>query len=65
MEIIEHWIDFLSSKKDEVRRRKLNEKDEHGMAAIHYAAKFNRCKILIKLYESGAGKQTEYCLGTG
>lgn len=54
-EIIDDWVDFLSTKKDEVKRRKLDEKDEHGMAAIHYAAKFNRYKILVKLCENGAG----------
>ena len=57
MEIIDDWIDFLSTKGGEVRRRKLDEMDEYGMAAIHYAAKFNRYKILLKLCENGAGKQ--------
>lgn len=56
MGIIDDWIDFLSTKKDEVRRKKLDEKDEHGMAAIHYAAKFNRYKILVKLCDNRASK---------
>ena len=36
--------------------KKLNERDEHGMAPAHYAAKFNRFEILKQLHNSGAGK---------
>ena len=64
MEIIDDWIDFLSTKRNEVRKSKLDEKDEHGMAAIHYAAKFNRYKILLKLCKNGAGKQFGHCIIT-
>ena len=55
MEIVDDWIEFLLTKRAEQRRRKLDEKDEHGMAAIHYAAKFNRYITLVKLCKNGAG----------
>ena len=55
MDIVDEWIQYLSSKEDEVLINKMNEKDEHGLAPIHYAAKFNRFKIVAKLHENGAG----------
>ena len=54
-EIVEEWIEFLSSKEDGEMLSTMNERDEHGMAPIHYAAKFNRFKILVKLHEHCAG----------
>ena len=56
IEIVEEWIEFLASQEDEEMLSTMNERDEHGMAAIHYAAKFNRFKILVRLHEHGAGK---------
>ena len=55
IEIVEEWIEFLSSKGNEEMVNTMNERDEHGMAAIHYAAKFNRFKILVRLHEHCAG----------
>ena len=52
---MDDWIAYLSTKSECVRNDTLNEKDEHGMAAIHYAAKFNHFVILVKLCENGAG----------
>lgn len=49
--MVDAWIEYVSPDMG-----KLNERDEHGMAAVHYAAKFNRLRILKKLYNSGAGK---------
>ena len=54
MAIVDKWIHFLSGEGGEMTN-KMNEKDEHGMAAIHYAAKFNRFQILVKLHKNGAG----------
>jgi len=35
----------------------LNKKDSEGYTAVHYAAKFNRFKILQLLVTSGAGER--------
>ena len=50
LEIVEKWIKFL----EDVSL--LNKKDGDGYAPLHYAAKFNRHRILVKLIEAGAGK---------
>lgn len=34
---------------------KLDERDTFGYTPLHYAAKFNRYLILVKLVEAGAG----------
>ena len=53
---VDKWIKFLSTIKDDEKKKILNERDEYGMAAIHYAAKFNRYSILAKICRIGAGK---------
>ena len=53
---VDEWVEFLSTKKDDVKKKILDKRDEYGMAAIHYAAKFNRYCILEKLCRIGAGK---------
>ena len=50
-------MEYLSTLENEVKNKKLNRKDDDGLAAIHYAAKFNRYDVLVKLCENGAGKQ--------
>jgi len=49
LEIVDQWIKFLTSESG------LNALDSFGYAPLHYAAKFNRFKILKKLVEAGAG----------
>ena len=34
----------------------LNERDEEGYTALHYAARFNRLSIVQRLASSGAGE---------
>ena len=53
--MVDVWIEYVSPEGED-GRNKLNERDEHGMAPVHYAAKFNRLDNLRKLYTSGAGK---------
>ena len=57
IDVVDQWMKYLSTLGDEVKRMKLDRKDDDGLAAIHYAAKFNRYDILEKLCENGAGKQ--------
>ena len=52
--MVDTWIDYFSPEGED-GKAKLNERDEHGMAAVHYAAKFNRLEILKKLHDNGAG----------
>ena len=37
--------------------KEINEYDENGLNALHYAVKFNRLSIMDTLYEKGAGKR--------
>ena len=46
---MEQWISFLKTDNSA-----LSKKDSFGYAPVHYAAKFNRFKILVKLVEAGA-----------
>ena len=48
MDIVEDWLSLPNE-------RHLDEKDSYGYTPLHYAAKFNRCSILKKLVEAGAG----------
>ena len=52
-DVVERHLRLLLSKRN--RGRVLNHKDEDGYAAIHYAAKFNRYRIMIQLVAAGAG----------
>ena len=52
--VVTAWIEYFSQE-GETDVSKLNERDGRGMAPVHYAAKFNRLRILKKLYNSGAG----------
>lgn len=47
---MEQWIRVFAKDIPE-----LNKKDSFGYAPIHYATKFNRFKVLVKLVEAGAG----------
>ena len=47
-EIVEQWM--LYNKNQPHRNR---ERDNHGLAPIHYAAKFNQAKIMRILCEDG------------
>ena len=46
---------WLAAVSDQHKRRLLNAKDKHGFTAVHYAARFNRFKImqLLLLHEAG------------
>ena len=50
-EIVQQWISLLTGKDVS----KLNKKDSFGYTPLHYAAKFNRYNVLVKLVEAGAG----------
>ena len=52
---MDQWIRLLSDS----NAVQLNSKDKYGYAPLHYAAKFNRFKILVKLIEAGAGMWRE------
>ena len=56
IDVVDQWMEYLSTLENEVKKKRLNRKDDNGLAAIHYAAKFNRYDILVKLCENGAGK---------
>ena len=47
------WLDTVS---DQRKRKLLNAKDKHGFTAVHYAARFNRFKIMQRLLLDEAGK---------
>ena len=38
------------------KKAELNALDKHGLAAMHYAAKFNRFTIMAKLIDEGASE---------
>lgn len=50
-EVVDQWIHLLSGPD----ASDLNKKDSLGYAPLHYATKFNRYKILVKLVQAGAG----------
>ena len=47
------------------KHKVLNGKDSEGYTAVHYAAKFNRFKILQLLVTSGAGERGREGRGEG
>ena len=49
------WLEQLP-KRPSSARRVLNKKDSEGFTAMHYAARFNRLKIMQMLVDSGAGQ---------
>ena len=56
MEVIRAWINWLEDHPDQ-KHQLLNEADESGMTAAHYAAQCNYTEIMEVLIESsGAGE---------
>ena len=47
----------LATLSEDNKHKALNKKDAEGYTALHYAAKFNRFKILKHLIDSGAGER--------
>lgn len=53
------WLDVCPDKR---KRKLLNTKDKYGFAAAHYAARFNRFKIMQLLLLDDAGMSLQlYC----
>ena len=50
---------WLNSVPDSRKRKLLNAKDKHGFTAVHYAARFNRFKIMQLLLLDEAGGRSE------
>ena len=48
LEVVDQWIKILP-------KSELNKKDGFGYAPLHYAAKFNRFKVLKNIILAGAG----------
>ena len=53
--VVIEWKRYLSGPNKRRRAKKFNALDADGYAAMHYAAKFNRLKIMKLLITCGAG----------
>ena len=52
---------WLNACPDRRKRKLLNTKDKYGFAAAHYAARFNRFKIMQLLLLDDAGTSLQLC----
>ncbi len=52
-DVVRHW---LNRGPESGRKAAINKRDEHGFTALHYAARFNRVRVIQTLVQNDAGE---------